>query len=246
VPAVAKCCAVIRILDAHMEAGLSLASISEVLDMTKSHCLQILRTLEAEGWVAHDSERRRYRLAAPLLLDIAALSARSNTEVRRDAVLDRFCAQLALPCVLTRINDDGSFTSIAKAEPNVELLVMSPLGYRYPADAPAQLRARLAIHTPHDARALLAKVKLTAYTQSTLIKAAKVLAEIEATKRRGYSVGRMEYQQGIVSIAAAIPDAGGVPRMVLQCSGAREALEAREIEIGQAVRDAAARLVSFV
>lgn len=241
----AKCCAIIRVLDAHMETGLSLASISELLDITKSHCLQILRTLEAENWVVHDAERRRYRLASALLLDIAALSARSDVEVRRDAVVSRLSAKLGLPCVLTRINDDGSFTSIAKAEPNAELLVTSPLGYRFPADAPAQLRARLAMHPQAQARALLERMKLTAYTPNTLIKPAKVLAEIDATLRRGYAVGRMEYQPGIMSIAVGIPNAGGVPRMVLQCSATREALEPREAEIGEAVRGAVRSLIDL-
>ena len=55
-PSVAKSCAIIRLLDSHMLTGVSLATISERLDITKSHCLQILRTLEAEGWVAHDGD----------------------------------------------------------------------------------------------------------------------------------------------------------------------------------------------
>jgi DNA-binding IclR family transcriptional regulator len=243
VPSVAKSCAIIRLLDSHMLTGVSLATISERLDITKSHCLQILRTLEAEGWVAHDAERRRYRLASSMLLDVAALSADSDAETRRDAVVTRLAAQLGLPCVLTRVNDDGSFTSIAKAEPAAELLVMSPLGYRFPHDAPAQMRARLAAYPPLRGRALLGKIQVTAYTPATLTDPDAISAEIEATRVRGFAIGRMEYQPGIMSIAAAVPDARGVPRMVLQCSSTREDVEPREIAIGEAVRAAAESLM---
>lgn len=246
VPAVAKCCAIIRLLDANMETGLSLASIAERLAVTKSHCLQILRTLEAEGWVAHDAPRRRYRLAPSMLLDVAALSSRSDAEARRDAIVSRLVAQLGLPCILTRINDDGSFTSIAKGEPAAEMLVTSPLGYRFPADAPAQLRARLAVFTPVLARLMLEKIELTAHTPNTITDAAQVMREVDATRRRGYAIGRMEYQQGIMSIAAGIANARGVPRMVLQCSSTREAIEPRESEIGEAIRAAASSLQPLV
>ncbi len=246
VPSVAKCCGIIRLLDAHMATGVSLAAVSERLEITKSHCLQILRTLEAEGWVAHDAERRRYRLASSLLLDVAALSAASDVETRREAVVTRLAAQLGLPCVLTRINDDGSFTSIAKAEPAAELLVMSPLGYRFPHDAPAQLRARLAAYPPARGRALLAKMQVTAFTPASLTDAAAIWDEIEATRARGFAIGRMEYQPGIMSIAAAVPNARGIPRMVLQCSSTREDVEPREMAIGDAVRAAAESLTLLV
>ncbi|MDB5654198.1 MAG: hypothetical protein JWQ94_1811 [Tardiphaga sp.] len=245
VPSVAKCCAIVRLLDSHMLAGVSLAVISDRLDITKSHCLQILRTLEAEGWVAHDAERRRYRLASSLLLDVAALSADSDVETRRDAVVARLAAQLGLPCVLTRINDDGSFSSIAKAEPAAELLVMSPLGYRFPADAPAQMRARLAAYPPERGRGLLTKMQMTAFTP-TLTDPEAIWAEIEATRARGFAIGRMEYQPGIMSIAAAIPNAQGIPRLVLQCSATREDVQPREMAIGGAVKAAAASLALLV
>ncbi|MFC7610969.1 helix-turn-helix domain-containing protein [Teichococcus aestuarii] len=68
-PAVGKCLSIIRLLDAEPGAGLGLAAIAGRLGLTKSHCLMILRTLVAEGWLSHDAARQRYALAPSLLLD---------------------------------------------------------------------------------------------------------------------------------------------------------------------------------
>ncbi|WP_198364406.1 IclR family transcriptional regulator [Roseomonas sp. KE0001] len=242
VPAVGKCLSILRLLDAEPGAGLGLAAIAARLGLTKSHCLMILRTLVAEGWVAHDAERQRYAVSPGLLLDLAATIRRHDRGALMRDVVQRLARALGLPCLLCRINRDGSFTCVESARGDPELMIDVPIGHRYPADAPAQLRARLAALPAERATAVLAGMSPRAHTAATLTDRALIGREVEAARRQGFVIGRMEYLDGIMSIATAVCDAGGQPRMVLQCTGPQRAMTPREAALGQAVREAAARL----
>jgi IclR family pca regulon transcriptional regulator len=240
VPAVAKCLAVIRLLDA--DPGLSLAAIASRLEITKSHCLMILRTLLAEGWVNHDAERQRYALAPSLLLDVAATLRRHDRGAVVHDVLERLAASLGLPCLLSRVNRDGSFTCVDRVQAGTGLMINVPIGHRYPPDAPSQMRARLAGLPEERARALLAEMDIGAFTAATTTDKAQVAREVDEARRRGYAVGRMEYLEDVMSIAAAIRDRAGRVRMVLQCTGFQAAMARREAALGTAVLDAASRI----
>ncbi|WP_424139947.1 IclR family transcriptional regulator [Roseomonas chloroacetimidivorans] len=242
VPAVGKCLAIIRALDAEPEQGLGLAAIVARLRLTKSHALMILRTLVAEGWVAHDRERQRYALAPGLLLDVAATLRRHDRgSVVRD-VLERLAAALGLPCLLCRVNRDGSFTCVDRVQAGTGLMINVPVGHRYPPDAPSQMRARLAALPEARARAVLDAMDLRAFTPATRTDRDEVWAEVAEARRRGFAVGRMEYLEGVMSIAAAVPEEDGAVRLVLQCTGPQAAMEPREAALGAAIIEAAGRI----
>lgn len=246
VPAVGKCLSIIRLLDAEPGAGLGLAAIAGRLGLTKSHCLMILRTLVAEGWLSHDAARQRYALAPSLLLDLAATIRRHDRGALVQDVLARLAEGIGLPCLLCRVNRDGSFTCVDRVQGGpagaAGLVINVPIGHRYPADAPAQMRARLAALPPARAEALLEAMPVHAFTPATMTDKAAIRQEVEEARRRGYAIGRMEYLEGIMSIAAAVPGAAGPASLILQCTGPQAAMAAREAALGEAVLEAARRL----
>lgn len=242
VPAVGKCLAIIRLLDAEAGQGLPLAAIAARLDITKSHCLMILRTLAAEGWVSHDADRQRYSLAAAMLLDLAATIGRHDRGAITHDILTELAGTTGLPCLLSRFNRDGSFTCVDRAQGGAGLLINVPVGHRYPPDAPAQLRARLAAMPAARARAVLMEMTIRPYTAATETDREAIWREVEKARRRGYAVGRMEYLDGIGSIATAIRDPDGRVLLVLQCTGPQTTMEPREEVLGQAILDAASRI----
>lgn len=245
VPAVGKCLSIIRLLDAEPAPGLGLAAIAGRLGLTKSHCLMILRTLAAEGWVRHDAERQRYALAPALLLDLAATIRRHDRAALVHDVLARLAEGTGLPCLLCRVNRDGSFTCVDRVQggsAGAGLVINVPLGHRYPPDAPAQMRARLAALPAARAAALLEAMEIRAFTPATVTNRAAILREVEEARRLGYAIGRMEYLEGIMSIATALPGAAGEAGMVLQCTGPQAAMAAREAALGEAVMEAARRI----
>lgn len=246
VPAVVKCCAIIRLLDANLSAGQSLANVCSTLSITKSHCLQILRTLQNEGWVRYDAERRRYYLAAGLLADVAVLAGSVDRHAAARATVEKLAASVGLPCVLTRINEDGTFTSLYTADGALDLRFVPAAGHCYPSDVPVQLRARLLGYAPAQVRALLKPMTIHGYTVATMTKPDAICAAVEGARGTGYIVGHMEYQDGISSVAAPVFAEDGTPGWILQCAGPATTVAGREAEVGATVLKTASRLTQLL
>jgi DNA-binding IclR family transcriptional regulator len=246
VPAVLKCIAILRLLDDRGAAGMSLSAIASALGQTKSHCLNIMRTLFAEKWVRHDTERRTYVLDTGLLDDISNLLARQDRSGRLHEVLVNLTRAVRIPSILTRINPDDSFIAVDKSEEGAELFISVPIGHRFPWDAPAQLRARLSRCEPDVAAALIARWEPRAFTSKSAINRQQLLDEVEATRARGYAVSRSEFTWGIMSLAVPVFDPAGRMRMILQCPGVEADIERREAEVAAAILKAADQLSALL
>ncbi len=241
VPAVAKCIAVIRYLDSRQGVGATLAEIAGDLGITKSHCLGILRTLVSENWVNHDLSRRRYRLGGALLRDLGNLLGKRDRTAQLHDELITLSSETKLPSILCRIDENDEFVAIDKVEAAGELLATVQIGHRYPWDAPAQMRARLAFSKPELVDAAIAR-KPRAFTVRTLTGREELLAAVEETACRGYAVGKSEYTPGIMTLAAPILDAFGHVAFILQCPGVQPVLEPREQEVAASLLRAADRI----
>jgi len=243
VPALTKTIAIIRYLNAAPSTGASLHDIADRLQITKSHCFNILKSLMREGWLAYDGTRRSYSLAPGLLTDISCLiGGRQMPQVLIHEELIRLSRATGIPCVLSRVERDGSFVAIDKAEEVAELIVSVPIGHRFPPDAPAQMRVRLA-WMPEDLRKReLAHWRPRAYTRTTIVRKKAARAEIEATRQRGYAISRGEFSSGVMTLAAPIFDSLGTVQMVLQCPGLIDNVTRDESKIATELRKTAERL----
>jgi DNA-binding IclR family transcriptional regulator len=224
--------AIVRYLNSAESVGASLHAISGDLSITKSHCYNILKTLEHGGWLSYDAARRTYSLAPGLLLDVSRLIGRQS----RSALVHEELVQLSRavdgPCVLTRIERDGSFVAVDKAEESAsELIISVPIGHRFPPDAPAQMRVRLAWLPGELRKRELAKWQPRAYTETTIVRKDALMVEVESTRRRGYSISRAEFSPGVMTLAAPIFDGMGEVQMVLQCPGLIEKVKVNEAKI---------------
>src|SRR5581483_5118677 len=210
VPALTKTIAIVRYLNDLSAAGASLQEIAERLRITKSHCHNILKTLAREGWLTYDDRRRSYALAPRLLTDISCLiRARRASHIMIHEELMRLSRATGKPCVLSRVEQDGSFVAIDKAEETAELTVSVPIGHRFPADAPAQMRVHLAWMTEKSRKLALARWRPRRYTGTTIVSKKAAWAELEATRRRGYAVSRSEFSPGVMTLAVPIFDGFG-------------------------------------
>lgn len=245
VPAVTKAIAIIRHLNAAPSNGAPLSQISDALKLTKSHCHNILKALAREGWLAYDETRRCYSLAPRMLGDISRLVGSRQLTTLVHEELARLSRATGTPCVLTRVERDGSFVAIDKAEEASELIVSVPIGHRFPADAPAQMRVRLAWSPDEVRKRELARWKPKAYTETTLTQKTAVSAEIEDTRQRGYAISRAEMSPGVMSLAAPIFGVFGEVQMVLQCPGLVETVAKNEARIAAELLRSTERLNGF-
>ncbi len=231
VPAVRKAIQILRHLNAVTDHAAGPTEVAAALGISKSHCFNILRALEAEGWVRYDDHRRRHQLSARLLTDVSCLlSHGARAEAVRTEL--RLLSQVTrLPCVLTRVEPDGTFTAIEKAEDAAELLVSVPLGHRFPADAPAQMRARLAFAAEEERERALTAWRPVAYTATTITDRAVLERELLATRIRGFAISRAEFTAGVTTLAAPVMNAQAEVSHVLQCPGLEADVPMRQEEV---------------
>jgi DNA-binding IclR family transcriptional regulator len=239
VPALTKAIAALRYLNASPLLSAGVTEIANGLGITKSHCFNILRTLEAEGWVRFDPETRRYRLSGRLLTDVSRLLARPARAASIHDELVRLSEKTRLPCVLTRVEEDGSFTAVDKAEGAGELLVSVPIGHRFPPDAPAQMRVRLAWATNEERRRALARWQPVRYTPTTIVDPDRQMREIELARQRGYAISHAEFTPGVTTLAAPVFDRDGRVVRILQCPGLDADVPSREWEVAEPLMEAA-------
>jgi DNA-binding IclR family transcriptional regulator len=242
VPAVTKALAIIRYVNRASSKGASLNEIANSLEITKSHCHNILKTLTQEGWLSYDGERRSYSLAPRLLADISRLLRRRLPPMLIHEELVRLSRATDMPCVLTSVEPDGSFVAIDKAEEASEFMVSVPIGHRFPPDAPAQMRVRLAWMPEELRKQELARWRPRAYTNTTIVKKKDAWAEIEATRRRGYAISRAEFSPGVMTLAIPIFDTFGDVQMVLQSPGMFDRVARNETKLAAEILRTGERL----
>lgn len=245
VPALNKALAILRHLNGlpNLQAGVSEIALS--LGLAKSHCFNILKTFQAEGWVRFDPRTRQYALSRTIVSDLSRLiTSTADAQIRQE--LSQLSLITRLPCVLTRIEPDGSFMTIEKAEETAELLVSVPIGYRFPPDAPAQMRVRLAWSAPAIRQAAIDAWTPVRRTPATIVDPVTLAREIAATLDRGYAISRGEYTPGVMSLAVPIFDARGHLIMVLQTPGLLPDVAQREHSIAQALIACAGRLSGVI
>jgi IclR family pca regulon transcriptional regulator len=83
------------------------------------------------------------------------------------------------------------------------------VGSRLPAYCTSVGRVLLAALPVEEQRRHLSKTKLVAHTKFTLHSEAEILAELEKTAKRGWSLNDQEIEVGLRSIAAPIRDGSG-------------------------------------
>ena len=242
VPALTKAMAIVRYLNSADLNGASLNQIAGDLRITKSHCYNILKTLEHGGWLSYDLQRRTYVLAPGLLSDASRLIGRQSPLALIHEELARLSIAVDTPCVLTRIERDGSFVAIDKAEEASELIYSVPIGYRFPPDAPAQMRVRLAWMPESMAKRELAQWRPRPYTKTTIVRKKAAWVEIEATRKRGYAISRAEFSSGVMTLAVPIFGSLGEVQMVLQCPGLIDKVRRNQAKMAAKLMRTAERL----
>ncbi len=242
VPAVTKAIAIVRHINEAGSRGASLIDISVSLGVTKSHCYNILKGLTRAGWLVHDDARRTYVLSARMLSDISSIFSRRALSTVIHEELDKLSTAISIPCVLTRVERDGSFVAIDRSEAAGELLFTAPVGFRFGPDAPAQMRVRLAYLDREQREGELARWIPVAYTPTTIVDKDRLRTELEATRARGYGISRAEFTPGVMTLAAPIFDAFGNVQMILQCPGLATRVLAEERDIAAKLLAATARL----
>lgn len=227
VPAVLKSVAVVRYLNEH-SAGAALSEIAEALQITRSHCHNILRTLISCAWLSYDPLTRLYRLSSSLAADTAAaLVSQPHLPMVRP-IVEKLSAETGLPCTVCEPIADGSFLvvlTVRQADPYISSV---PAGYRFPPSAAAQFKATLAWLSQSRLGAALDAWQPVRHTKTTIVEREAMAADLANSRARGYVRSDGEYVEGFTTVALPVFDRAGEIVLIVSCAGRTDGFAEKE------------------
>jgi DNA-binding IclR family transcriptional regulator len=222
----------------------SLAEVSEKLRMPKPTVHHILATLVETGWVTQDPKTKRYRLGLRLWekgwLAVNQLGLRELARPFVEALAEESGESVHL--AILDSGDPGYVVYIDKMESPHPVRAYSMIGGRAPSYCVATGKAILAFN-PDLVKRILAR-KLQAHTEFTITEANRVIHELRATQRRGFSINHGEYRADVKGVAAPIRDHEGRIFSAVGISGPAYRFPAKVIQKMAPVVVDAARQIS--
>lgn len=226
VPAVSRAIAILRLLGGS-PTPMTLKSISQALEMVTSTCLHILRVLVDEGLVKVDPMTKRYSLDTGMLT------------LARSVIESHPFPALVQPA-LDRIAEAWSVTAIGvEVQGTEELVVLALARSRAPFGLHVDVGSRFAAMTSATGRLVAAYAKLSPSDLARRFKAAKWdhapdletwNKEVDAVRRKGYSVDRGNYVGGLLILAVPVFDPAGRMTHALVAAGFAEQLGAPRVQ----------------
>jgi IclR family transcriptional regulator, KDG regulon repressor len=225
---------------ARADRPVGVTEISRSLGLSPSGVHRLLATLRDRGYASHDPVTGRYTRGLACF-SLAALAASRQT---LRAVADdhlRALNQITGEAVHLTVYESGHVVYIDKLESHHETAPVSRVGEQAPAHCVATGRAIIA-YLPLTEIEMLIDRGLDRFTDSTIGDREELLADLEATRARGYALNRGSWRAAVGGVAAPVRDFSGMVKASVGCCLPLERLteEAATILAGQTIQTAAA------
>ncbi|MFB9151060.1 IclR family transcriptional regulator [Roseovarius ramblicola] len=226
--------------------GASLTDLSRALDIPPATTHRILATLQARDFVRFDEERQDWSVGLEAYRTGVAYLRRAGLADMGRPVMRRLMEETGETANLA-VPDGSEVVFIGQVETGNPIRAFFPPGSRTPMHASGIGKAILAA-LPGDRRArLLPGTGLTGFTAHTHVSLASLMADLDATRARGWSLDRDERYEGMSCIGAAILDGRGEPCAGISISGPSSRFsDDRLPAFGKAVTEAAAELTALI
>jgi DNA-binding IclR family transcriptional regulator len=203
---IARAAKVLRALESRPE-GLSLAEIAQEIGLPRSTVQRIVAALAAEEFVTEAKPGRGVRIGAGLARIAASLGS-NIAEILRPH-LQALCEEVGETVDLSVLSG-GSAIFIAQVPGRQRLVAVSAVGARFPLHCTANGKAILSCFSKQDALALIEK-SLAEHPDNPLGEPARLLKEIETTRRTHLAWDIGAHTEGISAVGAAMLDVFGRP-----------------------------------
>lgn len=203
VPGVTRAVAILRLLGRSPQS-MGVKAIADELELVPSTCLHILRALVAEELVRVDTETKRYSLGTGML------------SLARSVIETSGFANLAQP-VLDGLANEWNVTMIGVETPDIDHIVVLALsrsrapfrlhvdvGSRFPAMVSATGRLVAAFSEAPWAQI---EKRFKAMRWDKPVELATWKREVELARKKGFSIDRGNYMNGVTVIAVPLLDA---------------------------------------
>lgn len=181
------------------------SSLKDVLNLPKPTLHRLFNTAEASGFLQRDIDGRSYG-PGPRLRQLS-LNTMSSQRLRtvRLAILRRVAEEIGETCNIAAPDREG-MTYLDRVETHWPLRIQLPVGTQVPFYCTASGKLYLSSLRPTYFERYLATAKLEQHGPNTITNKEQLKAEIEATRKRAYSMDNEEFMEGMAAIAVPIHD----------------------------------------
>jgi IclR family transcriptional regulator, acetate operon repressor len=182
-----------------------LSEASEHLGVVHSTAHRLMAMLAYHGFVRQEPGSRAY-LAGPALVEIGLAAVRElDIRLRARPVLEALAASLGETVHLT-VLEGGTVRYLDAVESPRVLRVASRTGSALAANCTASGKALLAELPEAQVAAIFAgQDELAGLTSRSITSCSRLLAELRQVRARGYAVNVEESEEGVASVAVAVP-----------------------------------------
>jgi IclR family acetate operon transcriptional repressor len=195
-----------------------LSEASEHLGVAHSTAHRLLAMLAYHGFVRQEPDSRAY-VTGPALVEIG-LAAVSQLDIRRHArpVLERLAGSLG-ETVHLAVLEGANVRYLDAVESSRALRVAARTGAASAANCTASGKALLAALPEPEVSAMFADAAaLPRLTARSITSRPRLLAELRKVREAGCAVNREESEEGVASVAVAVPGPHGRPAAALVVS----------------------------
>ena len=239
----------LRLLEAIADGpadGLTLSEISRELGTSKSTAFALVHTLADQGYLRAVDPGPHYLLGLALvrLGDVSADRLPLGPLCR--PILHQLSTQTGLT-TRAAVNDDSQPMFVERVDAPGAIRFHTPLGVPELAHVSSAGKAILAELPDEEVTALLGRAGMPRRTPKTITDLDELLADLAATRRRGYAVDDEEDVEGVFCVGAAFYDHAGSCAGAISATGIKRDLPPRAVEdLGQAVRAAADQVTALL
>lgn len=228
-------------LFADNDVPLTLTEVSRASGLTIATTHRILGSLVRMRLLANDATSERYHIGPDALFLFAAAARRYGISAARSE-LEALVAVTHETAAIGVV--DGSDTVVVlQVESDLPLRFSRPVGTRVPVHVSALGKAILATTSVDLAQCVDTLGGLHRFTDHTITDPARLLAELEEVRARGWAVNDNERYDGVRAVAVPIARGGEPPRAALGVQGPADRIpDERLTEIVDALSAAAQRL----
>jgi IclR family KDG regulon transcriptional repressor len=200
------------------KSNFKISEIARQLKLDRSTTYRILLSLEKCGLVEKDQKTGEYSLGLSTF-EIG------NTYLRRMdfiKVSNPIMTELSLKVQETihlAVLSDTEIVYVDKVDSPRTLGVMSKIGQRGPVYCTALGKVLLAFQPENEQSRIIRKIRLTPLTPRTITLKQKLVEELKAIRKQGYSLDHREIEQEVECIGAPIQDHLGNVIAALSISG---------------------------
>jgi len=201
------------------ETRTNLADIAQTFSLPKSSALGLLRTLCVRGYLEKD-EQGLYQLNEAFRIQGFSWGGARLTRLLTLArpVMTQMASELGETITLGVLTAEGKIRLVHQALSSQPIRYEMLMSTQLPIHCTAMGRMYLALKTPEERRALLARYPLSPWTKYTVTDSAQLEALIEEAAARNYSVSADEVDIGGTGVCTPILDASGAPLAMLNVS----------------------------